>query len=325
MKPRNDNLEICLNQKEVLEGLQKPQKELPSKMLYDEEGSRLFDHITTLEEYYHARTEMAIMQASIGEIVSLIGDGAMLVEYGSGSSDKTRILLEHLPKLAAYVPIDISKEHLFRSAEAISKTFRDLDVYPLWADYNQPFELPTPANPVARTVAYYPGSTIGNFHPKEAVVFLEGIARQVGTGGALLLGVDLKKDPKLLHAAYNDRDGVTAAFNQNLLRRLNRELYTDFQIDQFSHRAIYNKAKNRVEMHLVSNKDQIVRVGEADIPFKEGEYIWTESSYKYTLENFEHLAIKAGFTVHNVWTDKNNFFSLQYLTASRSGRGFHAS
>jgi dimethylhistidine N-methyltransferase len=304
---------------EVLEGLQKPAKYIASKLLYDENGSRLFDEITKLDEYYPTRTESAIMQSSIEEIVALIGKEALLIEYGSGSSEKTRILLDHLPELAAYIPIDISKEHLMKSVSEINRAYPDLHVLPVCADYTHPFKLPKTGNTVSHRLVYYPGSTIGNFHSKEAVDFLKQIAKVVGPGGSLLLGVDLKKDMKILHAAYDDREGVTAAFNLNLLVRLNRELNTDFQTNQFQHNAVYNKSKGRIEMHLVSLIDQTVHLNDTEIPFKAGETIWTESSYKYSVEEFEQLAERAGFKVQRVWTDPGQMFSVQYLTTFDPG------
>ncbi|MDH3214673.1 MAG: L-histidine N(alpha)-methyltransferase [Candidatus Krumholzibacteria bacterium] len=302
---------------EVITGLRKPVREIPSKFLYDERGSRLFDEITRLDEYYPTRTEIMILQRYIGEIVECIGHGSMLIEYGSGSSEKTRILLNHLPDLAAYVPIDISKEHLTRSAQDIAEKYPHLEVLPVAADYNDSsFRLPSSSKTVSHRVVYYPGSTIGNFHPPEAVAFLRRIAFLCGSGGGLLLGVDLKKDPAILHDAYNDRDGVTAEFNLNLLKRINDELDCDFQLDQWRHRAIYNKEAGRIEMHVVSLCKQAVHLNGAVIEFEEGDSIWTESSYKYTVEEFDTIAARGGFEVEKVWTDPEDLFSVQYLTTS---------
>ncbi|MFQ5510857.1 MAG: L-histidine N(alpha)-methyltransferase [Candidatus Krumholzibacteriia bacterium] len=298
----------------VITGLQKPVKELPSKLLYDERGSLLFDQITRLGEYYPTRTETAIMRTHIDEMVALIGPGSMIIEYGSGSSEKSQILLDHLEAPAAYVPIDISREHLVRSAVRIAKRYPQLEILPVCADYNEDLEIPNSKKPVARRVVYYPGSSIGNFHSDEAVDFLRRIAAIDGFGGGLLIGVDLQKDPEILHAAYNDREGVTAEFNLNLLERLNRELGSNFRIDRFRHRAIYNRDAMRVEMHLISLDNQRVRIDDADIPFSKGETIWTESSYKYTVEGFAALAERGGFEVEKVWIDGQRLFSVQYLS-----------
>ena len=312
------NTEII--REEVLKGLQQPVKYLPSKLFYDERGSHLFNEITKVNEYYPTRTETAIMQDSIEEIVSFMSQETLLIEYGSGSSEKTRILLDHLPKLAAYIPIDISEEHLIKSADTIAGVYPSLHVLPVCADYTHPFKLPFIHQPVSQRLVYYPGSTIGNFHPEEAVVFLKQVAKVVGAGGGLLLGVDLKKDPRILHAAYNDRKGITAAFNLNLLLRLNRELNTDFKVSQFKHNAIYNQSEGRIEMHLVSLKNQTVHLNGIEISFKTDETIWTESSYKYTIEKFKKLAETAGFKVQKVWTDPGQLFSVQYLTPFNSNR-----
>jgi dimethylhistidine N-methyltransferase len=304
---------------EVLKGLRKPVKELHCKFLYDERGSRLFEEITRLEEYYPTRTEMGIMRANIEEIVACIGGEAMLIEYGSGSSRKTAILLDHLPDLTAYVPIDISREHLVSSSHKIAARYSGLEVLPVAADYNDSsFKIPAAAKPVSHRVVYYPGSTIGNFHPAEAVAFLSRIGTVVGSGGGLLLGVDLKKDPAVLHRAYNDSLGVTAEFNLNLLRHISRELDSDFQLDQWRHRAIYNEKEGRIEMYLVSLTDQKVRIEGETFEFGAGEAIWTESSYKYSVEEFAEVSNRAGFEVTKVWTDPEDLFSVQYLTSPAS-------
>jgi len=299
---------------EILRGLRKTPKELPSKYLYDEKGSQWFDRITQLEEYYPTRTEARIMETDIQEMTDLIGPDALLVEYGSGSSVKTRILLDHLNEPAGYVPIDISRDHLMISAAQISKEYRDLEVLPVCADYTLSFDIPKPAKDVKKRVVYYPGSTIGNFDPVPAQHFLEEIATVCGPGGALMIGVDLKKMPVVLHNAYNDHEGVTAAFNLNLLERINRELKGDFQIENFKHYAFYNPLKGRIEMHIISLMDQTVHIDGVSIPLRNGESIWTESSYKYNLQEFAELAESAGFQVDHVWTDDRDWFSVQYLT-----------
>jgi dimethylhistidine N-methyltransferase len=299
---------------EVLQGLQKTQKELPSKFFYDERGSQLFEQICGLDEYYLTRTELGIMRDHAGEMAELLGPQCLLVEYGSGSSTKTRLLLNHLPQPAAYVPIDISKEHLIEAASALADAYPELEVLPVCADYTTDFALPVPTMPATRTVVYYPGSTIGNFDHEPAQRFLQHIAQVCKVGGGLLIGVDLRKDPGKLHHAYNDWEGVTAAFNLNLLVRINRELGADFDLDQFRHYAFYNPRVGRVEMHLVSLQDQEVHLGQDKFAFAIGESIWTESSYKYSLDLFAAMAESAGFRVEQLWTDSRQLFSVQYLT-----------
>jgi len=298
---------------EVLNGLRKAQKELPSKYLYDERGSYLYERICTLDEYYLPRMEVAIMEAHIGEIVELLGPNTCLVEYGCGNCAKTRILLDHLPAPSAFVPIDISREQLLRVSQELTSSYPELEVLPVCADYTSNFELPDPKRPSDCTVVYFPGSTIGNFDPVPAKNFLEHIASVCGPGGALLIGVDLKKNPGVLHRAYNDREGVTAAFNLNLLERINRELNGDFQLEQFRHYAFYNPGEGRIEMHLVSLRDQIAHLDDVSIAFIKGESIWTESSYKFNLDDFEQMAAAAGFKVERAWTDERQWFSVQYL------------
>ena len=295
---------------EVEAGLRQPQKAIPSKFFYDRRGSALFDRITALDQYYPTRTETAIMERHVGAMARRVGREALLVEYGSGSSTKTRILLDHL-RLAAYVPIDISCEHLLRTSEKLAEAYPDLDVRPVCADYTSAFALPDVQ--ARRTVVYFPGSTIGNFKPEEAEAFLRRIADVCGRGGGLLIGVDLKKDRATLEAAYDDGEGVTALFNLNLLRRINRELGADFDLDAFAHRAFYNADEGRIEMHLVSLKDQRVRLNGTSVAFEEGETIHTENSYKYSLGGFARLAARAGFAVEAVWTDADDRFSVQYL------------
>jgi dimethylhistidine N-methyltransferase len=298
---------------EALEGLSAPAKTLPCKYFYDERGSALFDQICELEEYYPTRTELSIMQSHGREMSQALGTGCLLVEYGSGSSLKTCILLDFLEEPCGYVPVDISREHLLRSAEAISQRHPELDVLPVCADFTQPFDIPTPKSGADHTAAYFPGSTIGNFARAEARDLLRQIAAQCGDGGGLLIGVDLRKDQKILEAAYNDAAGVTAAFNLNLLRRLNRELGADFELDAFEHIARWNAELGRVEMHLASRKDQIVRIDGETIEFSAGETIHTENSHKYSLDEFAELAGEAGFTIARVWTDPADLFSVQHL------------
>lgn len=308
VRPDTDSL-----QAEILRGLQQPVKTLPTKLLYDQRGSELFDEITELDEYYPTRTETAIMQRYIDEIVWQIGPQAMLIEYGSGSSTKTRILLNCLRELAAYVPIDISVEHLALAANQIRTLYPSLEVLPVTADYMRTIELPVSLVSPKRRVVYFPGSTIGNFQPDEALAFLQRVAAICHPNGGLLIGVDLKKDPVILHRAYNDSLGVTAEFNLNMLTHLNREFDTDFQLDQFRHYAYYNAPKGRIEMHLVNLVEQEIQWQDEEIHFRQGESIWTESSYKYTLAEFDALITKAGFTTVKTWTDDEQLFSVHYL------------
>ncbi|MFK7847327.1 MAG: L-histidine N(alpha)-methyltransferase [Rhodothermales bacterium] len=299
---------------DVLSGLSASQKRLPSKYFYDEIGSQLFDEICELDEYYPTRTEMGIMEDNIQEIVRFIGPNALLIEYGSGSSLKTRTLLENLKDLAGYVPIDISKEHLLSSAAQLTLDFSHIEVLPVHADYSAEISLPKPTAAVSKKVVYFPGSTIGNFTPEESVAFLERVKMISEEGGGLLIGVDLKKTEHVLEAAYNDAKGVTAAFNLNLLSRINKELNADFDLDAFEHKAIFNTLEGRIEMHLISRAAQIVTIASNKIHFEAGETIHTENSYKYTLAEFAAIGKKAGLKVQRVWTDSRCLFSVQYLT-----------
>jgi probable methyltransferase len=297
---------------DVIQGLQRPIKELASKYFYDEVGSQLFDQICELPEYYPTRTEISIMEQNIQQIARTLGPRCMLIEYGSGSSTKTRQLLEQLQP-AAYVPIDISRQHLLNAATELAQAYPTIEVLPVCADYTRTFVLPQPTAEITRRIAYYPGSTIGNFEPHVAIRFLASIAQVCGRGGGLLIGVDLKKEYNVLHRAYNDSAGVTARFNMHLLERINLELDGDFKLDRFSHYAFYNPTLGRIEMHLESLQHQHVHLDNQTIPFKLGESIWTESSYKFTLEEFAQLASEAGFSVKQVWLDPQHLFSIQYL------------
>lgn len=300
---------------DVLAGLADDPKTLPCKYFYDQRGSELFDEICELDEYYLTRTEQAILDESAGDIARTVGPECLLIEPGSGSSTKTRTLIDHLERPAAYVPIDISREHLRNSARRIKRRYPDLEVLPVCADFNAAFEWPRPARPFRRRLIFFPGSTIGNFAPEGAVKLLTRMARLCEAGGAILIGVDLKKPRHLLERAYNDRQQVTAAFNLNLLQRINRELGGDFDVDRFDHRAIYNADDGRIEMHLVSREEQEVTIDDAQIEFAAGESIRTECSYKYGLEEFASLAAEAGLHVEQVWTDPEHLFSVQLLVA----------
>jgi len=298
----------------VLNGLTQPQKQLPCKFFYDARGSRLFDAICGLDEYYPTRTELALLEDHDAEIAELIGPGAELIEFGCGSLQKVRILLAALRSPAAFVPIDISREHLVQSAEDLAAEFPALTIRPVVADYTQPLDLPIMER-VRKRVGFFPGSTIGNFTRAEAVRFLRVVAGIIGTGGELLIGVDLKKDPAILHAAYNDRKGITAAFNLHILDRINRELGADFDMDSFRHKAFYSEDEGRIEMHIESLKGQTVRINGSSFDFEAGETIHTENSHKYGIEEFQACAAQAGFEPVRCWTDPKNLCSVHYLRA----------
>lgn len=300
---------------EVCSGLSDTPKTLPCKYFYDEVGSQLFDAICELDEYYPTRTETGIMLDNVLEISQVFGERCQLIEYGSGSSIKTTILLDHSKYLASYVPVDISRQHLMKSAQRIADRYPELEVLPVCADYTTPFTLPRSRRPSLHAVVYFPGSTIGNFHPDAAVNFLSAMAETCGKGGGLLIGVDLKKPSDVLERAYDDSRGITAAFNLNILTRINKELGGNFNCDAFVHHARYNKQAGRVEMHLVSKTDQRVTIGNRWFEFASGESIHTECSYKYTVEEFAALAELAGWSLRRTWTDAANLFSIQYLTA----------
>jgi dimethylhistidine N-methyltransferase len=302
---------------DVLAGLSRPRKQLPCKYFYDERGSRLFDAICELPEYYPTRSELAILERHAGEMAAALGPRCGLVEYGSGSGLKTRLLLGRLGE-GVYYPVDISREHLLASARRLAEEFPAVEVVPVCADFTRPFQLPEARREVGRRVVYFSGSTIGNFPPRQARALLRRISRLVGPGGGLLIGVDLKKDPAVLEPAYDDAAGVTAAFNLNLLVRANRELGADFDLGGFRHLAFYNERHGRVEMHLVSEREQAVRVGGHRFRFAEGETIRTEYSYKFDLEGFAGLARSAWLCVRRVWRDPAGLFSVQYAEASGS-------
>ena len=297
---------------EILDSLSQSQKALSPKFFYDDAGSKLFDEICDLPEYYPTRTELQIMQDNIGDIVDLVGEQASLIEFGSGSSFKTRVLLHNLREFAAYVPVDISHEYLLQTAANIRAEFPHIEVLPVVADFTQPFNLPDPKVTPVRNVVYFPGSTIGNFSADEAHALMQVMHQEAGDNGALLIGVDLQKDRSVLERAYNDASGVTAAFNLNVLIRINNEFDGTFDTDQFQHRAIYNKPAGRIEMYLDSLTEQYASVAGERFHFRKGESILTEHSHKYTLEGFADIAHAAGFRVEKVWTDENQLFSVQY-------------
>ena len=298
---------------EAVDGLRDDPKRLPCKYFYDAHGSHLFDRICELPEYYPTRTERSIMKQSADEMAKAIGPNALVIEYGSGSSLKTRLLLDVLETPAGYVPVDISCDHLMKAAAALSEDYPDVEVLPVCADFTAPFGIPETRRRAARRVVYFPGSTIGNFTRDGAIDLMRNVGELCGPGGALLIGVDLKKDRATLERAYDDSQGVTAEFNRNVLVRMNRELDADFDVSEFAHRAVWVEGPGRVEMHLVSQVDQTVHLDDERIEFAAGEHICTEHSHKYTLDGFAKLANAAGFSVGEIWTDKNRRFSVQIL------------
>lgn len=301
----------------VLSGLSAPQKRFASKYFYDEAGSRLFDEICGLDEYYVTRTEISVMRANAAEMAAELGAACLLIEYGSGNGAKIRSLLDHLPVPVAYAPVDIAGEHLAAASASIAADYPGVDVLPVHADFTVPFPVPTPTWRPARTVAYFPGSTIGNFTPVEASQLLTQMGVVCGSGGGLLIGVDLQKPQDVLEAAYNDGQGITAAFNLNILARINRELGADFHLNGFVHRAFWNPDDSRIEMHLVSRAFQVVRVGGQRFEVAAEESILTEYSHKYTIAGFTQLVESAGFVLRSRWTDPRNWFGVFYFEISK--------
>jgi dimethylhistidine N-methyltransferase len=295
---------------DVVNGLQSSPKRVPAKYFYDDTGSRLFERITDLPEYYPTRCEMSILQTRAVEICKLIPHGAALVEFGAGASKKARILLKAAPQLAVYVPVDICGEMIEREAAELHPDFSNLKVLPVTADFTQAFELPEEVRDLPH-VGFFPGSTIGNFEPHEAAAFLTHAGRILGAGARLIIGVDLIKSAEVLNAAYNDAAGITAKFNLNLLTRINRELGGTFNLDCFEHHAFYNRERHRIEMHLASLKRQKAKVAGEMVEFRAGETIHTENSYKYSIEKLAALARGAGWRSLKVWTDENRYFSIQ--------------
>jgi dimethylhistidine N-methyltransferase len=299
-------------EREVLDGLARPVKTLPPKFFYDQHGSELFDRITDLAEYYPTRTEEKILASCVKEVAELVGPHVRVVEIGSGSSKKTGVLLRALHSPRQYVPIDIAGDFLEAASERMRREHPGLDVAPVHGDYTQPIKLPK-VEGAKGNLAFFPGSTIGNFEPADAIAFLRRIAGMVGAGGRLLLGVDLRKDPVRLHAAYNDAEGLTAQFNLNVLARINKEVGADFALDRFRHYAFYEPVHGRIEMHLVSLADQTVKIADQPVDFKLGETIRTEYSYKYTAEGIGELARAAAMKVERLWRDADNLFSVSLL------------
>jgi dimethylhistidine N-methyltransferase len=300
-------------QAEILAGLTNRQKTIAPKFFYDAEGSLLFERICELPEYYLTRTEIGLLEQYGEEIAGAVGPEAVLFEFGSGSSRKIRLLLDAL-RPAVYVPIDISKSHLWDAAHALAGDYPWLEIHAVCADYGEDWRLPSGLEG-QRRIVFFPGSSIGNLMPAEAAVLLERIVRLVGDGGGLLIGVDLVKRIDVLEAAYNDRQKVTEAFNKNLLVRINRELDADFRVDRFQHLAFYNRELGRIEMHLASKQAQSIRVADHTIRIAAGETIHTENSHKYSLAGFRRLALRAGFRPDKVWIDPEGLFSIHYLSA----------
>jgi dimethylhistidine N-methyltransferase len=299
---------------DVIGDLAKQPKKLSPKYFYDARGSELFEQITVLPEYYPTRTELSILRDRGSDIAKIIPQGAALIEFGAGATTKVRLLLERC-KFGAYVPVDISGDFLNAQAEGLRNDFPDLDVYPVAADFTAPFELPAAIADMPK-VGFFPGSTLGNFEPHEASAFLRSARKILGGGAQMIIGVDLEKDERTLYDAYNDKAGVTARFNLNVLERINRELGGNFDLSGFIHRSIYNKDRHRIEMHLISRKAQSVRVLGHHFSFRPGESIHTENSYKYSLERFGALARGSGWQVTESWTDKARMFSVHALVAS---------
>jgi dimethylhistidine N-methyltransferase len=310
------NTDASAFEADVLAGLSATPKRVAAKYFYDGTGSLLFERITDLPEYYPTRSEMSILRDHAADIAKLIPQGAALVEFGSGSSKKVRILLKAATKLAAYVPVDISGEMLEQEAIDLQPDFPQLKVLPVQADITQDFKLPSEALAAPVRVGFFPGSTIGNFEPHEACAFLRHAGRILGKGATLIVGADLIKPAEILNAAYNDAAGITAKFNLNLLVRINRELRGTFKLDTFEHHAFFNRERQRVEMHLASLKRQKVKVAGETVEFRAGETIHTENSYKYSIESLGALARGAGWQPSGVWTDAHDHFSIQAFTLS---------
>lgn len=302
---------------EVLSGMRQRPKQLPAKFFYDATGSILFDQICELPEYYLPRVETAILRAHVGDFAHALGSHVAVVEPGSGASTKTLILLDALERPAAYIPVDISDSHLMAAAAGLRPRYPSMEVLPVCADFTRPFRLPLPRIHPARTLVFFPGSTIGNFQREEAIELLANMKDIAGSRGLLLVGADLRKDPRVLERAYNDSQGVTAAFNRNMLVHLNHRFGCDFDVGSFEHRASWNEAASRIEMHLESTRAQSVRIGGERFAIARGERIWTESCHKYDARGFAAMAAQAGLDVADVWVDEQELFSMQVLLPHR--------
>ena len=300
---------------DILDGLNQDQKQLSPKYFYDETGSRLFDQICDLPEYYLTRTELGIMREHVEAMTGLMGPRASIIELGSGSSLKTRILLDHVEEPAAYVPVDISRDHLLKTAGCLADDYPEIEILPVCADFTQSFELPEPAVEPDRHVVYFPGSTIGNFSRDDAIDLLKQVRQVVNGNGALLVGVDLIKPRKVVEAAYNDTAGVTAKFNKNILARINRDHAGAFDPSRFEHDAVYDEEHHRIEMRLISCEEQDIPIAGQSIHFEKGEYIVTEHSHKYSIDEFGSIGEEAQFSLKDIWTDPDQLFSVQFLEA----------
>ena len=312
-----DNRGAFLN--DVVVGLSQPLKQISSKYFYDQPGSELFDQICDLDEYYLTRSELEIICNNVEEMACQLDRGVRLVEYGSGSSIKTELLLDELIEPAAYAPVDISEDHLLATVKRLQTDYPDIEITPVIADFTQSFELPATKVLPSHNAVFFPGSTIGNFQRDSALRILKQISRLVQNGGGLLIGIDLHKDDSIIELAYNDSQGVTAAFNKNLLTRINRELGGDFDLNRFQHQSFYNKVQKRIESSLVSEIDQTVVIDEQEFDFEAGEEIHTEYSHKYTINGFAEFAGQAGFELHNSWTDEKEYFGVLHLVVVNQG------
>lgn len=302
---------------DILFGLGQTQKSLPCKYFYDERGSVLFDEICKTEDYYHTRTELSILDEALPEVARLVGPDADILEFGSGAGIKIQKLIEALQAPRSYCPIDISEEILVSSSAKLKAMYPSLEVFPIVADYLSPIELPAAftANSTGRKLVFFPGSTISNFDQPDAIQFLRHIRSLLSPGDALLIGVDLIKPETRLISAYDDREGITAAFNLNLLERIRNTYATDLNPGGFKHEVRYNSEKHRIEMHLSSRCDQVVNIEGERFEFVTGETIHTENSYKYSVEGFSLIASNLGFAPNRVFTDSDNLFSVHYLSA----------
>ncbi len=322
---RAEPTEVRMIRSEVERGLRGQPRSLPCRFFYDARGAQLFEQIMRLEEYYLTDAEMEILRRRASRVAELVGPGVRMVEYGSGSGDKTWIVLGELEEPTAYVPIDVAREQLMSFSDEVRAEFPDVEVLPVVADYTRLSSLPWPTEEAGATLAFFPGSTVGNLEPQEAVQFLSDVAGQIGDGEFLLLGTDLVKDRTVLERAYNDAEGVTAAFNRNILHHLNRLLGADFDPEAFAHRAIWNEPASRIEMHLVSRRDQVISLGgertrENPIRIREGEVVVTEHSYKYSVSGLHTLAARAGYRPVEWWTDEANLFAVHLLQTGRRTR-----
>jgi len=302
---------------DIVDGLSQPRKTLPCKYFYDERGSALFDQICKTPEYYHTRTELAILDEVLPVVAGMIGPNADILEFGSGAGIKIRKLIDALTTPRSYTPIDISEEILLSSSVALQHSYPELEIHPIVADYLAPIELPAMFSDVTghQKLVFFPGSTISNFDQVDAMHFLKHIRSLLSAGDALLIGVDLVKPIPLLLAAYNDSQGITAAFNKNILQRIKNRYQTNIDTNQFLHHAGYNAAKHRIEMHLVSKVAQSIDIEGQRFSFAAKESIHTENSYKYSIDSFRMMGLNAGFHATECFTDAQNLFSVHYLTA----------